>query len=513
MNNAHWVEHLQQWQNFLNEHSLQVEDVGEKVKIARQRRVLEEIRYAAVLNPRLLLEFINPTAMPSFSSNALKYNLELNDSQKRAVSLALSDNVLSLIQGPPGTGKTQVIAEICLQLYQANPNIRILICSETHIAVNNLISRLAEYSDAIRIVRIRDKEQDGSSDDYSPENIIKGYTSWLRKNLENKELAELIIETVSKYEDRSLEKALTLSSNIVGMTCNRVGAYTYDTSSEMFDVVIIDEVCKATLPEILMPLTVAKRAVLVGDPKQLPPVFCSAELDIIRSIENCNLQKYMYIDQLFSLSNCVTLLDTQYRMAEHIGSLIGTLFYSGELINGRLSLESGKVIWLDYKPSQCWSMATDEDKQQIYNLDECSIISSLICRLDKEANKEQSIAVIAPYRSQVNRLRKTIRTLTPKYVNIRVDTVDGFQGKESDIVIFSLTRTHGSYKFLADVRRLNVALSRAKNCIYIIGYWEYAKENKLLNSISEHCDIEFVCDVHLEPRSVQNRSKIIDIHN
>lgn len=492
MNTEYWVEHLQQWQQFLAERSLQVDDIGEKIKITRQRKVLEEIRYAAVLNPKLLLEFINPTAMPSFSSNPLKYNLELDDSQKRAVSLALSDNVLSLIQGPPGTGKTQVITEICLQLYQANPDIRILICSETHIAVNNLVSRLAEHNDAIRIVRIRDKEQGSASDAYSPEAIIKGYASWLRKNLENKELAELIIETISKYEDRSLEKALTLSSNIAGMTCNRVGAYSYDTSAEMFDVAIIDEVCKATLPEILMPLAVAKKAILVGDPKQLPPVFCSEELDIIRSIENCRLQEYMYIDRLFSLSKCVTLLDTQYRMAEKIGSLVGDLFYSGKLINGRISKNRGKVMWLDYNPSQRWPVTTYEDTQQIYNLDECSIISSLISQLDNEQNEKRSIAVIAPYRSQVSQLRKIIRSLNPRYAIISADTVDGFQGKESDIVIFSLTRTHGSYRFLADARRLNMALSRAKDSIYMVGYLKYAKENNLLNAISNDCDIAYL---------------------
>lgn len=497
MNNELWIEHLQQWQKFLDERSLQVEDVGEKIKINRQRKVLEEIRYAAVLNPKLLLEFINPTATPSFKNNVLVFKLKLNDSQKRAVSLALSDNVLSLIQGPPGTGKTQVIAEICLQLYQKNPNVRILICSETHIAVNNLISRLAEHSDTIRIVRIRDKELDSSSNDFSPEIIIKGYADWLRKNLKNSELAELIIESVSKYEDRSLEKALTLSANIAGMTCNRVGAYTYDTSAEMFDVVIIDEVCKATLPEILMPLSVSKKAILVGDPKQLPPVFCSEEIDIIRSIENCNLQKYMYVDQLFSLSNCVTLLDTQYRMAERIGSLVGTLFYSGKLINGRSSTNMGKVMWLDYKPSQNWPLETDDEKQQIYNLDECAIISSLICQCDNESNKERSIAIIAPYRSQVNKMRKIIRNLSLQYVNPKIDTVDGFQGKESDMVIFSLTRSYGSYRFLADARRLNVALSRAKDYIYMVGYLEYAKGNRLLNAVSKYCDIEFISDKSL----------------
>lgn len=79
MNNEHWIEHLQQWQKFLDERSLQVEDVGEKIKINRQRRVLEEIRYAAVLNPRLLLEFINPTANPSFKNNVSKFKLKLRN--------------------------------------------------------------------------------------------------------------------------------------------------------------------------------------------------------------------------------------------------------------------------------------------------------------------------------------------------------------------------------------------------------------------------------------------------
>lgn len=496
MNHENWVEHLLHWQAFLDERYAQVSDIGEKTKVMRQRKILEEIKYAAVLNPHLLLEFIHPTSLPLYQSNELEYFLSLNESQKQAVSLALSDNVLSLIQGPPGTGKTQVITEICLQLYKTNPDIRILVCSETHIAVNNLVARLSDYNSAIRIVRIRDKEQDSTSDAFSPESIIRDYADWLRNHLENEELAELVIETVSKYDDKSLEKALTLSANIAGMTCNRVGAYSYDTLTEMFDVVIIDEVCKATLPEILMPLSVAKKAILVGDPKQLPPVFCSEEIDVIRSIENCSLQKYMYIDQLFSRSKCTTVLNTQYRMAGRIGSLVGSLFYSGQLINGRIPPYPGKVEWINYEPSQCWPPITDEvANQKIYNLDECIIISSLLHQLDIEANSGLSVAIIAPYRSQVNKLRQLVRESGFQYINPRVDTVDGFQGKESDTVIFSLTRSHGPFRFLADNRRLNVALSRAKNHLYMVGSLKYAKTNPLLNAISERCDIS---DIHID---------------
>ena len=96
-----------------------------------------------------------------------KFNFNLNDSQKKAVKLALGKNDLLLVQGPPGTGKTQVIAETCLQLLTMNPGLRILVCSETHVAVNNLLSRIARYCKGIRIVRIRDKENDDIVDGFA----------------------------------------------------------------------------------------------------------------------------------------------------------------------------------------------------------------------------------------------------------------------------------------------------------------------------------------------------------
>lgn len=492
MSNERWITHLGQWQHFLEERASRVDELGEKIRIERQHRALEATRYAAVLNPELLTELIEPTEEPAYKEEELTYQLPLNDSQKRAVALALSGNVLSLIQGPPGTGKTQVITEICLQLYKKNPNVRILICSETHVAVNNLVSRLAACNDSIRIVRIRDKEQDGDADKYSPAAIVEQYAQELREWLVDQELAELIIETVERHDDRSLEKALALSANVVGMTCNRVGAYAFDASEERFDVAIIDEVCKATLPELLMPLGVAEKAVLVGDPKQLPPVFCSEELEVIRSIEDCELQRYMYIDQLFTRSRCVTRLDTQYRMAEKIGTLVSTLFYEGTLENGRVCAEQGVLKWLDYSPSHPWPPVTDEEKQQIYNLDECELAAALLRKLDGEAGEESEVAVIAPYREQARRLGETIRALGLKHIHAAADTVDGFQGKECGTVIFSLTRTHGPYRFLADQRRLNVALSRAKERIYMLGCMSYAREHRLLREIASACEVERV---------------------
>lgn len=145
MDNRMWMDHLRHWQDFLNIRYAQVDDNGEKAKIVRQLRAIEDVKHAAVLNPELMIEFIRPTREPVSLNKEIEYMLHLNDSQKHAVSIALGDNVLSLIQGPPGTGKTQVIAEICLQLYQMNPDIHILVCSETHIAVKEVNSRDHRY--------------------------------------------------------------------------------------------------------------------------------------------------------------------------------------------------------------------------------------------------------------------------------------------------------------------------------------------------------------------------------
>ena len=490
MNSNSWVDHLSHWKMFLSERIASLNDIGEKIKVERQLKTIERVRYAAVLNPKVLLEFINPTSFSLSESEHYKYFLNLNDSQKMAVEIALGNNALSLIQGPPGTGKTQVIAEICLQLYLQNPDVKILVCSETHIAVNNLISRISEYDDSIRIVRIRDKEQNSPVDSFSPEAIINTYTEWLGENCESQYISNIISESLSNYEDRSLEKALALSANIAGMTCNRVNAYEFESSSEMFDVVIIDEVCKATLPEILMPLTIAQKAILVGDPKQLPPVFCSEEIEVIKSIKECNLQNYLYIDELFLRSKNVSVLDTQYRMTNQIGNLIGTLFYEGVLKNGRNIDGDNDILWVDYTPTELWPRidANSENNPKIYNLDECRIIAHILEKLDGGVDTLTSVAVIAPYRHQVAILRKLLQTESFRKLDVNVDTIDGFQGKECDVVIFSLTRTIGSFRFFADTRRLNVALSRARDKLYIVGNLRYAMNYKLLKSIAEYCE-------------------------
>ena len=493
MNNQIWIDHLTSWKAFLNERISLTEDDGERIKCERQIKTIERVRCGAVLNPNLLSEFISPSTEESEEAICDDFYFDLNDSQKKAVRLALGENDLSLIQGPPGTGKTQVIAEICLQFLSRNPSLRILVCSETHVAVNNLLSRIAQYSKGIRIVRIRDKENDDAVDEFSPETIIDSYLNWAAESIQNKAAYSIIEEEVKdsfsndQRKINQIEKALALSANIVGMTCNRAAAYDFRDRTEMFDIAIIDEVCKATLPEILSPLVISRKAILLGDPMQLPPVFCSEEQEIIRSIQNCNLNRFMYIDSLFGEGKTVSVLDTQYRMSNQIGRMISDLFYNGSLRNGRNEDIDDGLTWVTYSPSNDWPVSTEElsDKPKIYNEDECRIVADLVEQIINESNQDTTVAVIAPYRAQISFLRRACIDSD----RVKIDTVDGFQGKESDVVIFSVTRTKGSYRFLADDRRVNVALSRARDRIFIVGNQEYSEKEPLLKTIMEQCKI------------------------
>ena len=118
MSDEKWVRHLFHWKAFLESRLLSVDDDGEREKINRQLLSIERVRYSAVLNPRLLIEFISPeSGLCTYQEKELDFKLCLNESQKKAVfSVINGESLLSLIQGPPGTGKTQVISEICLQI-------------------------------------------------------------------------------------------------------------------------------------------------------------------------------------------------------------------------------------------------------------------------------------------------------------------------------------------------------------------------------------------------------------
>ena len=171
------------------------------------------------------------------------------------------------------------------------------------------------------------------------------------------------------------------------------------------------------------------------------------------------------MDKYFLNTKNKIFLNKQYRMVNEIGNLISELFYEGKLENGNDISGEDSITWIDYRPSQNWPI----DQTQIYNDDECDIIKRLVNCFN--SINGTNIAIISPYSNQIKRLKELSSN------NIKVDTVDGFQGQEADIVIFSMTRTVKPLRFFSDPRRINVAISRAKKN-YIVSVYKVILANK-----------------------------------
>lgn len=465
-------------------------NLGDIVRLQRQLEALMNVRYGAVVSPALIRAMIHPESLEHgpgrpVSEPAIQYyNKELNPAQREAVAKALGAERMCLIQGPPGTGKTTVITEICLHLLLGEPKARILICSETHVAVNNVLDRLYEELDGFTPLRV-DNKDDHVSDQIasaSTEALLERYLNVLRSRV-NGNLVDGLA-TILRENIRRTTRDLIRSRRVVGVTCNGIAAY--GSALDMaFDYVIIDEVCKATLPEVLIPLALAKKAILVGDPAQLPPLFCYEDRDVMAETGTEEIEDYKYVDVLFQRVPEASrgMLTQQFRMTNEIGDLISHFFYEGRLENGLYRSAPGSATWVDYSPTSAWPQKFGDP---IHNPDEVNIIASILDREHAQApSARRSVAIITPYRAQMRLIRERI---TPdKYPNfdIAVDTVDAFQGKDADYVIFSVTRTTGSMRFFGDRRRLNVALSRAKDKLWVVGATGYTDRHDLLRRMAE----------------------------
>lgn len=422
------------------------------------------------------------------------------------IKSAMATEDLYFLQGPPGTGKTTAIVEMILQTLKAKPNARILVASETHVAVDNALDRLCLVGDkSIRSKTMRYPKYKIKIDEFESE-YTAGTAAETRANevwnqaLEfAPQLTNILYNVLEQGEIENGEvtvprwqfKNLADNHQIIGVTCNQID-HLLDEDSEDFDLVIVDECSKATLPEWIMAMSVGRKCILVGDHKQLPPTFCEEENDALDTLaeSKARLIKDGVIDRIFE-NLPITMrgqLAKQYRMLPHIGSFISENFYNGNLSCHRKETdhEFTHFGWFTYEsrgflvPAQHGGTLENQIEIDI-------IIHSLVeifnRRKEKNAKSKQrniSIAVITPYRAQCRALCNAINRLDIKdFIKIEVNTVDAFQGRQADIVFFSFVRTTGPATFYADARRMNVAISRARDAVYLIGDRKYIKSKNI----------------------------------
>lgn len=293
---------------------------------------------------------------------------------------------------------------------------------------------------------------------------------WIDKITSTDELGKIFLEEVS----------------VIGATCIGISNYAFNYNLK-FDLVIVDEAGRATPPEALVPIVLGKKIILVGDHKQLPPVIDKVLSDELRLKENYNIRDLE--ETLFSYlytnvnSQCHEMLREQYRMHPLIGDLVSKTFYSDNIISRVNTIDrvhqykpflNNSIVWLDTSnnPNR-FEENIGTTKQNEY---EAKKIVELLCDME-ENNKsleiKKDIGIITGYKAQKNLINREIdkRNLNFSNINVEVDTVDAFQGRETDVIIYSIVRSNeeGNIGFLSDDRRLNVSLSRAKELLVIIG--------------------------------------------
>lgn len=289
-------------------------------------------------------------------------------------------------------------------------------------------------------------------------------------------------------------------STLVGATCLGIASLSGAIESN-FDWVIVDEAGKATPPEILVPICLGRKVVLVGDHKQLPPVVDEALLKLQDkermniSREDLELSLFEYLERSLN-DECKSILDEQYRMNPVIGDLISKFFYEGKLIS-KTSREEKTIPLKIYesKPLVWLSTASRSDRKEerisdsYRNTCEAKIIFEQLLEIDKELGElklKKETAIIAGYRGQRDRLTGLYES---KYkarfhnMTVEINTVDAFQGRETDIVFYSVVRSNddGNLGFLKDVRRLNVAFSRARELLIVVGDHQCAQRRFDIN--------------------------------
>lgn len=430
----------------------------------------------------------------------------LNDSQRAAVAHVLGADHVGLIHGPPGTGKTTTLVAAVKELIKTED--RVLFCTPSNSAADLVTLRLADQGVCVvrtgNISRVEEDVMRHTLDVQIAEHPDTVQVKKLRKEaaaLRKKASkakgrqkgmcyrdAGKLSGWAKQLEDRTLDHTLDSAEVIV---CTMVGAAASILSGHTFKTCVIDEAAQALEPATWIPILKANRVILAGDPFQLPPTVKSkkAEKDgfNITLLEKCLVNDVAKKAGLTKESNRAArlenvLLQVQYRMNEPIMGYSNDYFYDGQLraadLVAKRTLPSiplaESVVFIDTAGTGFEEKLHPQFKSR-YNAGELNILIEHL--LDMRQNipydvQLPSVAIISPYREQVIQAEDMIDEESKLAdFNITINTVDGFQGRERDVVYVSLVRSNekGEIGFLADYRRMNVALTRAKKYLIVIG--------------------------------------------
>lgn len=450
------------------------------------------------------------------------------------VGRVLASQTAFCLQGPPGTGKTTIIAEVVAQTLERDPRARILVCAQANDAVANAIERilkvrgkLAREWIVVRDVRDERAREEGPWAGYGA--AYREFVARVQHGAATHSGPKPAREALAEWVDCVVHGARQVRRDYHGLV--QVWGTTTARSTrpldalvgESYDLVIIDEAAKATVAEVLVPVVRARRLLLVGDHKQLPPFLEETTVQALQELGVSEEQaKYSLFEHLYALvpPSHRDMLDVQFRMHPSIGDVVSRLFYDGKVRNGpgtdHRPLPPGdfdrthRVLWLDVRGRDQrvgrTSRANDAEQQ---------VILRVLGKLEADARRASvklEVAIIAAYRGQADRLQAEVQALhnTWPSLTVKAATVDAFQGREADVVLYSLVRTgDAERRFIADGRRFNVALSRARSLLVLIGDRTGARGTHRLQQLLDMipADNQIAADVFVPSRLQKTASQ------
>jgi len=442
------------------------------------------LKQASTLKDNRLVDTLIGLREPVFAMSDIILP-DLNKSQNLAVNKILAAQDLAIVHGPPGTGKTTTLVQAIKLTAKAE---QVLVVAPSNTAVDLLSEKLAaEGLNVLRIgnpARVSDKLMSLTLDSQMANHPYMKESKKLKKqaseykNMGHKykrnfgraereqrkalfDEAHKIMREVAKTEEFIIDDLVSKAQVI---TATLAGSNHWTIRKQKFKTVFIDEAGQALEPACWIPILKSQKVILAGDHQQLPPTIKSD--NAARAGLNVTL-----LEKCVALHpSAVVLLDEQYRMHHNIMQFSSQEFYGGKLLaHSSVASEllfNDDIPFLFIDTAGC-GFTEKSEGTSIANPEEAAFVFNYITNF-LPGIEPFSIAVISPYREQIRLLKELFAEMTD---NISVNTIDSFQGQERDMVIISMTRSNpdGEIGFLSDIRRMNVAMTRAKKKLVIVG--------------------------------------------